>query len=51
MGRYTSRDSSYGYSGHEGKDGIVEDLRNMMMNARSEEDREKYRKAIEQLSR
>lgn len=47
MGRYTSRD---GYSGHT-KDDMVEHLQEMMHNARNEEERESYRKAIEQLKR
>lgn len=56
MGRHTSRDSSYrgsyegGYSGHT-KDDMVEHLQEMMHNARNEEERESYRKAIEQLKR
>lgn len=45
MGRYTSRDS-----GHD-KNQAIDILNNLMMDARNEEDREKYRKAIEQLNR
>ena len=48
MGRYTSRDS--GYSRH-GNDEMIEHLKEMMMNARTEEERESYRKTIENLSR
>lgn len=50
MGRYTSRDSSYNYSGH-GKEDMIDNLKEMMHNARSEEERESYRKTIEQLQR
>jgi hypothetical protein len=51
MGRYTSRDSSYdGYSRHS-KEEMIEHLKEMMRNARSEEERESYRKTIEQLQR
>lgn len=56
MGRYTSRDGSYrggsydGYSRHS-KEEMTEHLKEMMRNARSEEERESYRKAIEQLER
>ena len=57
MGRYTSRDGSYrggsyegGYSGHD-KEEIIEHLKEMMRNARSEEERESYRKTIEQMQR
>lgn len=51
MGRFTSRDSSYdGYSRHS-KDEMIEHLKEMMRNARSEEERESYRKTIEQLQR
>lgn len=49
MGRYTSRDSNY--SRHDAKDEIVEKLNDLMMNAHNEEEREKYRRAIEQLNR
>lgn len=45
-----SRDRSYGYSGH-GNDEMIEHLTGMMRSARSEEERENYRKTIEQLSR
>lgn len=48
MGRYTSREE--GYSRHN-KAGMIEDLKEMMMNARSEEERESYRKTIENLTR
>jgi len=56
MGRYTSRDGSYrgsyedGYSGHD-KEEIIDRLKEMMRNARSEEERESYRKTIEQMQR
>ncbi len=55
MGRFTSRDSSYdrsydGYSRHS-KEEMVEHLKEMMRNARSEEEREAYRKTIEQMQR
>lgn len=50
MGRYTSRDSYDGYSGH-GKEDMIDNLKEMMRNARSEEERESYRKTIEQLQR
>jgi hypothetical protein len=53
-GRYTSRDegSSYrdGYSGHT-KEQMVEKLEQMMRDARDEQERENYRRAIEQLER
>lgn len=46
-----SRDNSYdGYSRHS-KEEMAEHLKEMMRNARSEEERETYRKTIEQLSR
>lgn len=47
-----SRDRSYGngYSGH-GNDEIIDHLTAMMRSARTEEERENYRKTIEQLSR
>lgn len=48
MGRYTSRDD--GYSGH-GNEEMIANLKVMMMNARTEEERENYRKTIESLSR
>jgi len=48
MGRYTSRDD--GYSGH-GNEEMIANLKAMMMNARTEEERENYRKTIENLSR
>lgn len=50
MGRYTSRDSSYEYSRHS-KEEMIEHLKEMMRNARSDEERESYRKTIEQLQR
>lgn len=58
MGRYTSRDSSYarrgsyedGYSRH-GKEEMIENLKSMMMQARTPEERESYRATIEQMSR
>lgn len=57
MGRYTSRDSSYrggsyegGYSGHD-KEEMIDHLKEMMRNARSEDERESYRKTIEQMQR
>ncbi len=56
MGRYTSRDDSYrdssydGYSRHS-KEEMAEHLKEMMHNARTEEERETYRKTIEQLCR
>ncbi|MBR3117712.1 MAG: hypothetical protein IKF29_00580 [Oceanobacillus sp.] len=51
MGRYSGRGSSYdGYSGHS-KEDMIEHLRESMMNARSDEDRESFRRAIEQLNR
>lgn len=52
MGRYSSRGSSYdGYSRHGGKEDMVEQLKESMMNARSEDERENYRRAIEALNR
>jgi hypothetical protein len=50
MGRYTSRDSYDGYSRHS-KEEMVDHLKEMMRNARSDEERETYRKTIEQLNR
>lgn len=51
MGRFTGRDGSYdGYSRHS-KDEMIEHLTEMMRNARSEDERESYRKAIEQMKR
>lgn len=58
---YESRDGSYGnsnrgrsygngYSGH-GNDEMIDHLTAMMRSARTEEERENYRKTIEQLSR
>ena len=43
MGRYTSRDND--------REGMIEHLREMMMNARTEDERENYRKTIDNLSR
>lgn len=48
MGRYTSRDD--GYSGH-GNEEMIANLKTMMNNARTEQERENYRKTIEDLSR
>jgi hypothetical protein len=48
-GRYTSRDN--GYSGHNNNDDVIDRLTGMMRSARTEEERENYRKMIEQLSR
>ena len=45
MGRYTSRDD-----GHE-HDEMIANLKSMMNNARTEQERENYRKTIEDLSR
>ena len=56
LGRYTSRDGSYrnsyedGYSRH-GKEEMIDHLKEMMRNARTEEERESYRKAVEQMQR
>lgn len=49
MGRYTSRGNSYdgGYSGHD----MTQHLEDMMRNARTEEERDAYRKALEQMKR
>lgn len=51
MGRYSGRGSSYGYSGHGGKEEMIENLKESMMNARNDEERESFRRALEQLSR
>ena len=40
-----------GYSRHGGKEDMVEQLKESMMNARSEDERENYRRAIEALNR
>lgn len=50
MGRYTSRGGSYdeGYSRHS-KEEMIENLKTMMMNARTPEERESYRATIEQM--
>jgi hypothetical protein len=51
MGRYTSRDSyEGGYSGHS-KEDMIEQMKEMMRNARNDEERESYRRAIEQMKR
>lgn len=56
MGRYTSRDGSYrgsyeeGYSGHD-KESMIEQMKEAMRNARNDEERESYRRAIEQMKR
>ena len=50
MGRYTSRDYRDGYSGHD-KDSMIEELRVMMQEAKSDVEREHIRRAIEELSR
>lgn len=46
MGRYTSRDD--GYSRHN-KEDMIEQMKEMMHNARTDEERESYRRAIEQM--
>ena len=43
MGRYTSRDND--------KEGMIEHLRELMMNARTEDERENYRQTIDKFSR
>ena len=49
--RYVIPDSrDNGYSGH-GNDEVIDRLTAMMRSARTEEERENYRKMIEQLSR
>ena len=49
MGRYTSRNSyDDGYSRH-GKEDMIGHLEDMLHNARTDEEREAYRKAIEQM--
>ena len=48
MGRYTSRDE--GYSRHS-KDEMIKHLEQLMMNARTPEERENYRATIEQMSK
>lgn len=45
------RDSMGRYSGHGNNTEMIENLKNMMMNARTEDERESYRKTIENLSR
>lgn len=47
-GRYTSRDDGYSRTG---KDEMIDKLTAMMRSARTDEERENYRKAIEQLTR
>lgn len=51
-GRSYSRDGSYesGYSRHN-KEEMIEHLKEMMRNARSEEEKESYRRTIEQMQR
>ncbi|MBP5598240.1 MAG: hypothetical protein J6Y02_22930 [Pseudobutyrivibrio sp.] len=48
MGRYTSRDE--GYSRHS-KDEMIKHLEQLMMNARTPEERENYRATIDQMSK
>jgi hypothetical protein len=48
MGRYTSRDD--GYSRHS-KDEMIKHLEQMMMNARTPEERENYRATIDQMNK
>ena len=50
MGRYTSRDGSYGYSEHS-KEDMIEQMKEAMRNAHNDEERESYRRAIEQMKR
>ena len=50
MGRYTSRDDMPHHSMHE-KQELIDHLTGMMRSARSEEERENYRRTIDQLSR
>lgn len=47
-GRYTSRDDGYSRTS---KEEMINHLTDMMRSARSEEERENYRKTIDQLSR
>ena len=47
-GRYTSRDDGYSRTS---KEELIDHLTGMMRSARSEEERESYRKTIDQLSR
>lgn len=57
MGRYTSREGGSSYRGNSYEDGysrhskeeMIENLKTMMMNARSPEERESYRATIEQM--
>lgn len=51
MGSFASRDGSYGSYSRHGKEEMIEHLKEMMRNARSEDERESYRKAIEQMQR
>jgi len=48
MGRYTSRDG--GYSQH-GRDEMIEQMEELMRNARTDEEREAYRKTLEHMRR
>lgn len=48
-GRYTSRDD--GYTKHSSKEEMISNLRNMMDNARTPEERESYRNMIDQMNR
>ena len=50
-GSYASRDGSYDSYSRHSKEEMIEHLKEMMRNARSEEERESYRKTIEQLQR
>lgn len=49
MGRYTSRDD--GYDHNRNQTSLIEDLQNRMRSARSEEEKESLRRAIDQLKR
>lgn len=49
--RSSYRDGSYDSYSRHGKEEMMEHLKEMMRNARSEEERESYRKAIEQMQR
>ena len=56
MGRYTSQNANRSpmrtdYSRHDEKEHLIEELREKMLDARTEEDREVYRRAIESLNR
>ena len=52
MGRYTSRDSSYrdGYSGHN-KSSMIEDLRELMDDAKNDMERDSIRRVIDILNK